>query len=272
MTIDTERASHIRKFSSLTVIGDSYASGDGAYSNAGNGSCRRNAGAFGFRLNKILKPDTFAFIPCSGAPVKDIQYKQVESKQYGQPDLVVFTAGGDNGGSFVKVLLSCILQPSEKKCDKALEYADKIADDLPTSLAPLYQAMTNKESSGRKREIIHLGYVQMYNRDAPVEDCPAHGGRQGSDVTWPSTGKGGYRDKINKTIVKINSKIKEAAHANGVTYLDPDSLFSGHRFCDGPDAAWMQHRLSFANEGGIICHPTWEGHSLYIESILNYLS
>ena len=144
---------------------------------------------------------------------------------------------------------------NSKKCDKALANAEGVANDLPNSLQPLYDAIKSKPAptTGRKREIIHLGYVQMYNRDGAVDQCPAHGNKQGSDVTWPSTGPDGYRDRINKVIVKINSKIKEAADKNGVTYLDPDAHFNGHRFCDGPDKSWMQHKLSFSQEGGIIC-------------------
>jgi hypothetical protein len=252
------------------VIGDSYSSGDGALNNAGKGICRRNEGSFGFRLNNILKPESFQFIPCSGATVKDIQTRQVGSSDYGQPDLVVFTAGGDNGGSFISVLINCIVRPGEKKCDRALEHADNVGEALPASLAPLYQAIIGQPSTGRKREIIQLGYVQMYNRDNAVDQCPAHGGGKGSDVTWPSIGKGGYRDRINKTIVKINDKIRQAAMNNGVIFLDVDALFHGHRFCDGPDASWMQHRLSLS-EDGIICHPTFEGHGAYIKAVLEYL-
>lgn len=46
------------------------------------------------RLNSILKPTNFNFLPCSGASVPHILSKQVKSKAFGTPDLVTMTAGG----------------------------------------------------------------------------------------------------------------------------------------------------------------------------------
>ncbi|KAF2435199.1 SGNH hydrolase [Tothia fuscella] len=266
-------AAKVRHFTNLTVIGDSYSSGDGAQNNWGEGSCRRNVGAYGPRLNNLLHPDFFHFAACSGADVPHIQ-AQVKSSLYGDPELIVMTATGDNGGMFVKVLVACMIQKSGSACDAAVKYASVQADAIPGTLAPLYKDIKDEgKAAGKKLTIVHIGYAQLYNRDADAAQCPPKPTRfyLGVDVKWASKGPGGYRDKINNVILKVNRKIQEAANQDGIIYADADSFFEGHRFCDGPKNAWMQHKLALMQEAGVLCHPTFEGHGAYVNAALDAL-
>lgn len=233
----------------------------------GDGTCRRNHGSYPKRLNALLNPGSFNFLSCSGADASHIIKAQVHSSHFGSPDLVTMTAGGDNDGVFVKILLGCLVNKKKSQCDKALALAETTAEKIPERLAPLYEDIksTNVDPN-KKRTIIHLSYVQMYNRDADKSECPQHG----TDLSWPTTGEGGYRDKINKTILKMNAKIKEAAEKAGVIYVDVDPYYEGHRFCDGGEP-WMQHHLNFKT-GGVLCHPTMDGHGAYMNATLTALA
>lgn len=248
-------------------MGDSYSSGDGAFGGWGSGKCKRNKGSYGSRLNGILKPTTFAYLPCSGASVPNILKKQVKSKHFGTPDLVTFTAGGDNGGVFIKILMGCILHKSKKKCDAALAVGEETLSKMAETLKPVYEAiMGSTGDDGEPPKAIHLGYVQMWARDTDKSECPKHG----TDVSWASNGVGGYRDQINNLIVRINAATKEEADKHGVTFVDVDPYYEGHRLCDGQDASWLQHRLTL-HENGVLCHPTWDGHTAYINATLHAL-
>jgi hypothetical protein len=220
------------------------------------------------RLNNVLKPTNFNFIPCSGASVPNILKKQVQSNSFGKPDLVTMTAGGDNGGIFVKILMGCVLHKSVKKCDAALQHGEETLLKLADTLTPVYEAIMFKNSPDAPApKVIHLGYVQMSSRDTEKFLCPKHG----TDVSWASNGEGGYRDKINNLITRINEKTKEEAEKHGVTFVDVDPYFEGHRLCDGQDVSWMQHRLTL-RENGVLCHPTWDGHGAYINATLHALA
>ncbi|QDS77539.1 hypothetical protein FKW77_000997 [Venturia effusa] len=260
-------AADLPQYESFAVVGDSYSSGDGAFGGWGRGNCKRNKGSHGSRLNSVLKPTTFAYLPCSGAPVGNILKKQVETKAFGTPDLVTMTAGGDNGGIFVKILMACILHKSSKKCDKALKVGEATLLKLPSTLTPVYEAIMNKTGDdGVPPKVLHLGYVKMWARDTPKSECPKHG----TDVSWASNGVGGYRDQINELIVRINQATKEEADKHGVTFVDVDPYFEGHRLCDGQDASWLQHRLTL-RENGVLCHPTLDGHTAYMNASLHAL-
>lgn len=139
---------------------------------------------------------------------------------------------------------------------------------LPDTLAPIYSAIMEKTGDdGVPPTVIHLGYVQMWARDTPKSSCPKHG----TDVSWATNGIGGYREKINNLIARINAKTKEEADRHGVTFVDVNPFFEGHRLCDGQDASWMQHRLTL-RENGVLCHPTWDGHGAYINATLQALA
>jgi hypothetical protein len=266
----SDLAAEVMHYNDYTAVGDSYSSGDGALKGWGVGKCKRNQGAHGPRLNTLLKPDKFQFSACSGADVPHIR-KQLNGSHYGEPDLITMTATGDNEGMFVKVLLACFVKKNAKRCDAAVEFASGAADRIPETLAPLYADIRARNAgTDRNQTIIHLGYAALFNRDADYDNCPVKPlriFRSGVDVRWATRGPGGYREKINNVILKVNSKIKESADAAGVTFVDVDPYFEGHRFCDGPTDAWMQHHLNF-KEDGVLCHPTFEGHGAYIKATL----
>lgn len=267
LTLHLALAADLPHYDSFTVVGDSYSSGDGAFGGWGSGNCKRNKGSHGSRLNSILKPTTFAYLPCSGASVPNILKKQVKSKHFGTPDLVTMTAGGDNGGIFVKILLGCILHKSKKKCDNALKVGEETLLTIPATLTPVYEAIMNKiGDDGVPPKVLHLGYVKMWARDTDASECP----KEGTNVSWATNGIGGYRDKINDLISRINKATKEEADKWGVTFVDVCPYFEGHRLCDGQDASWLQHKLTL-HENGVLCHPTYDGHSAYINATLHAL-
>jgi hypothetical protein len=180
------------------------------------------------------------------------------------------SATGDNDKMFMNILKNCILHKRAKMCDDALKTASSSAEKIPATLEPLYKTIHTKSKQANKTTtIIHAGYVRMYNVQAPKDQCPSK--KVGTDVTWATVGKGGYRERINDIVTKVNSKIKESAEKAGVVHVDVDPYFEGHRFCDGPSNSWMQHALHL-RENGILCHPTWEGHSAYVNATLKALA
>lgn len=254
-------------FHSYTALGDSYSTGDAALNGWGHGHCRRNDGSYPFRLNKILQPTNFQFQACSGADTAHIDQLQVKPDSFGKPDLVTITAGGDDESSFVKILLACILQGRKKKCDSALAHGQETVKGLTAKLVPLYKEILANQGKSN-RTLVVLGYVQLYDRDGDEKHCP----KGGVDFTWPSTGKGGYRDQINKMVLAWNDAIQKAVlQVPGAVYADVDAPWEGHRFCDSKGGEpWMQHRLGLGT-GGIVCHPNFEGHGVYINQTLKAL-
>ncbi|RDI83009.1 Endoribonuclease [Venturia inaequalis] len=265
-------AADLPHYESLTVIGDSYSSGDGAFGSSTDEDCKRNKGSHGSRLNSILKPTSFAYLACSGASALNVLKNQVESQSFGTPDLVTMTAGGNNDDIFVKLLLACILLKSKEECDNALKVGEATLLKLPATLTPLYEAIMNKTGDdGAPPQVLHLGYVKIWARDTSRSECP----KDGTDVSWASNGFGGHRDKINDLISRFNKVTKAEAEENGVIFVGVDPYFEGHRLCDGQDASWLQHG-HFGNnltseENGVLCHPTFDGHSAYINATLHAL-
>jgi hypothetical protein len=107
----------------------------------------------------------------------------------------------------------------------------------------------------------------MWSRDTHKSECSKYG----TDVSWASAGEGGCRDKINNLITRIKEKTRKTAEAHGVTFVDVNPHFEGHRLCDGQNVSRMHHRFTL-RENGVLCHPTWDGHGAYINAILHALA
>lgn len=128
--------------------------------------------------------------------------------------------------------MQCIVFNNHPMCDKSIKKAEDTIDGIHVNVAEPYGPAKPKNlAPDQQRKVVVLGYAGFYNRDAPKSACPGFENR-GMDVGWPSTGVGGYRDRIDKTIRYMNSEIKKAADLAGVMYADVDAQSEGHRFCN----------------------------------------
>ncbi|MDI1490976.1 MAG: hypothetical protein OHK93_002181 [Ramalina farinacea] len=264
-----------------TAIGDSYTSGImrlSAINRDPDKECWRTMGSYAWQFARrhIDTIETFGFPACSGADTAIIE-KEINSTEegnrlnphyeFGHPDLVSITAGGNNGDTFTGVIKGCVYPSHELmfSCKKALKKADKVLDHLQPELETLYRhAKThNLPSTGIEwRDVFVLGYARFYNIDGG--DCPILGSQH---FPIPSLGPNGIAAKVNKLVLRMNDVIKAAAEAAGVAYVDIDAAFEGHRICDKPhEEGEFQDDIFYFFHGGMgkdgyaPFHPTERGH------------
>lgn len=281
------------QFRNYTAIGDSYTSGDGDYvtlSGDPNQACRRTASSYPYQFLKTYgtRLNSFNFPACSGADTDGVT-SQIDSGSisssfpqinydFGTPDLVSVTAGGDNNEIFTDTITACVVQllfkpPTDpvylQNCENNLTAAANTISNIQSKLEAVYaDAKTRNLLSGQQRSIFVLGYAQFYNLNSTVDACD-----QVFDFKVPSLGPTGIASQINALVLSMNDMIKKAAASQGVTYVDIDQSFIGHRICDVPDnnvtsvvefqKSLKQYFFNMATYAPF--HPTTEGY----ESMMN---
>lgn len=264
-----------------TALGDSYTAGNMRLSSIAEDpdkACHRTMGSYAWQFTQrhLNTLKEFSFPACSGADTDEIE-KEINSTEpgigpianygFGHPDLVSITAGGNNEHTFSHVIKNCVYPSHEAllSCRKALRKAGKVLDGLQPDLESLYRHASthNLDPSGfESRDVFVLGYARFYN---PLGvDCPLVGSEH---FPVPSLGEDGTAAKINALVVRMNDVIRAAAEASGVTYVDIDGAFEGHRICDQPvEEGEFQEDLFYyqkgdnGKDGYAPFHPTKRGH------------
>ena len=217
------------------ALGDSYSSGTGTrtYINDGT-SCQRSVYAYP-SLIAVSKGYSLNFRACSGATVDDVLNLQLGAVVTGTA-YVSITVGGNDAG-FAAVLTECALPAWASNCNAAIDRARSIINNqLPSRLLTLYVAVRAKSS-----RVVAAGYPLIFNG----EDCNL--------FTWFSPTE---EARLNATATLLNGKIKSAAAAAGVAYVDPTTAFDNHAVCDSPE--WINGLSSPTSES---FHPNRAGHS-----------
>lgn len=223
------------------ALGDSYAAGDGAGSSRWlphlDPACGRFSDAYPAQLanNGSLSIEHFRNVACGGATTTSILYKQMFSLR--GADLVTIQVGG-NEVDFFPVLNECIQQWRPlSTCDREVNRARSLIQS-----SRFVQAFDNmvKHAAGKTNigeHLLILGYARFFN--AETEQC--------NHVSFSKTNPANIlsnelRASFNDLVTMLNVVIEASARAHGATYVDTDTLFEGHRFCeegvDEPRSDW----------------------------------
>jgi lysophospholipase L1-like esterase len=213
------------------ALGDSYSSGVGAGSESG--SCDQSPNAYPVLWAAANSPASFTFAACSDATTSDVISGQLSSLN-SSTTLVSITIGGNDVG-FSSIMETCVLK-STSSCESAVSAAEQYASTiLPGKLAA---TLADIRSDAPKAKIIVADYPDFY--DLGVWFCL---GLSGAD-----------HRALDNGINDLDGVIQAAAAANGDTFADVRSQFSGHELCDG--SGWL-HSVTLPI--GDSYHPTATG-------------
>ena len=256
---------------SYTAIGDSFAAGlraipgahlpwcddrDSKKDNCTSGACLKNLGSYPYLASTSNDWDLerFNFLACAGSNTISCKDNQVNSPDFGTPDVVSIHIGGNNNDSFGPVMTNCIYKRGWG-CDEALKNAESTIASIEVHFDDLFNAIRTKpyRDDTQARHVFAMGYPKFYNATT-VGSC------QSWQINWPSPGKDGMRQRLNSLIDGINAQIKNATiRAGGVYfhYVDADAYFDGHRLCDQTDDVWFQYLLEWATRQELETTERW---------------
>ena len=244
---------------SYAALGDSYASGDGAGSTKVlphfDVGCGRFSDAYPVQLANSsaldVQESAFLNLACGGQSTLTVLRGQVP--QITDSQLVTLTVGG-NEADFFAVLNECIHQWRPiSSCDKEWRKSRSLIEstEFIDNYGKLVKGAVQNLKPGARLFI--TGYARFFNDE--TEQC--------SHITFSRTDPNNLltcamRAKFNDLISKLNDVIKAAAETFDAKYIDIDSIFEGHRFCEEDvlepdphrDETWF-FNLKYKNEASL---------------------
>ncbi|WP_433530909.1 SGNH/GDSL hydrolase family protein [Micromonospora sp. CA-263727] len=222
------------------ALGDSYASGVGAYPyDSASGACLRSPKSYPRTLVSSLGGYTLKDVTCSGATIADVRSKQLSALS-SNTALVSITVGG-NDAQFSAVARACLTE-SEVYCKEATGYSSYYArNQMVGELAGLYGEIKRRAP---RAKVVVLGYPRLV---APTGSCGA---------ISPSTTK---RANMNANADAVAEGTRAAASRAGVTFVDMRPVFAGYEACS---ARPFIHGVDLTRLTETF-HPTADGHGAY---------
>lgn len=250
----------------MASIGDSWAAGaavTGRDMYDDNNSCLRNKVAWEAQMagdnSWTDSAIDFKFVACSGAQLVAAAKGDPENGQpdaqlngAGSPHLLTMELGGNNC-HFSDIARACIYvghaalgdgkeYPNpDGDCYQAItKWEEYILSDSRVAKGSLYfdhhQTLLDifewNTIKGRDDFYLYIvGYAEFFNTSPGSDWC--------NDQTFGKVRKprlsNALRSKMNELVRNVNSKIAQSVkdmHNNHISFLDPSSLYDGHRFCE----------------------------------------
>ena len=234
-------------------MGDSYASGIGAGAlpqEPDPDRCFRCSNAYpkliqSGQTSLQPNPERFNFVACSGAKFSEILQKQLSDQDrpgrpaWGDaPEFVTITMGGNDIG-ILALVLTCIysIRILVIGCDAVIQRGFDIveSDDFRRDM---FEVIYIVQSQGRRLHgpnfhIFVTGYAQLFN--SRTEQCDGVTFKPDSLRLPAQYLTQARRRRMNELALSLNLAIKAVVEnfpGGGVTFVDYDALFNGHRFCD----------------------------------------
>lgn len=181
-------------------VGDSFAAGVGAGSTI-DSSCDRRSVSYPGLLNADTDKQLVSFLACSGADTADVtaQARMLSKKV----KVVTVTVGGNDVG-FADVMQACFVFVNPTTCESRIT-AGAAAAQSDAFEASLAGVITTIKSRVPQAKIIVTGYPLLFD---------------------PSTSYT-YGVRVNAETVTLNNVIEQVAVANGATFVDVETAFSG---------------------------------------------
>lgn len=236
-------------------LGDSFSSGEGAYSykngtDTRQNKCHLSLRSYPFVLGQELGLSTYHSVACSGAVIDDFIYPEQgaynsklsqasgkaddssDAEIYAEylpgyrvqknfvdrdkPAVITLTAGGNDIG-FSDIIKRCVGLDTCYPYREEREQLLNLIDDQFDRLADLYQQVRQASGSAETR-IYVLGYPEVAQ---PEGSCAANVHLNKGELYF-----------ANEFIDYLNSVIQQAAAKAGVLYVDVGHALDGHRFCE----------------------------------------
>lgn len=218
-------------------LGDSYSSGNGAYSANLDVGCGRNTYAYPYLVAQARPNTHLNFVACQGAVTDDVVSSQVNSLT-ADTDYVSITIGGNDVG-FANLIFNCASTFSFN-CENAVnDTKAKITNELPAKLDRAYAAIKAKAPNAT---VAVLGYPRLFGRDL---SCAASDGISAQEAVW-----------ANEISDMLDATTADRAGAAGFTYKSSIASFARHDVCA---ATPYINGKSWSMADGY--HPTRAGYS-----------
>jgi GDSL-like lipase/acylhydrolase family protein len=298
------------------ALGDSFASGEGAFNyelgtDEEENKCHLSRNSYPYLINDVFPNESFHSVACSAAkivnitggngirsrergedfedPLKDNQYDpesvpgnnslgdwipgykaQVEfvKDEDDKPNVITISVVGNDIG-FSDKIKRC-LEPDT--CFATYEDRYEVAVEINSrfyTLANTFKRLKNVASPDAK--IYVVGYPQIAH---PEGACGTNVRLNRAELEF-----------ANLLASHLNTMISQAAANAGVRYVDAESAFAGHRFCEAEDHNLAVNGLTKGNDigpdvgpfdigviGNESYHPTALGHRLLKDAIMTQTS
>lgn len=282
------------------ALGDSYASGEGAYNykkgtNQPGNNCRISLDSYAYLIKTQMNFSHAESVACSGAKQKDARKyyeqeyrddkpqsngkddKSYDAEIYSQflpgyrwqseflrnyhPKAVTISIGGNDIG-FGEKLKHCILSPYD--CYSSSNERNSILTELKAQFPELVKTYNALKAASPETKIYVIGYPNIAN---PGGDCALNVRLSSEEM------------KLSESLVAdLNYVIKAAAERAGVFYVDTTEAFHGARLCEtsfnntavngivlGDDQGFSNFRFI----GSESYHPNKLGHQRYASTIIS---
>ena len=283
--------------SQYLALGDSFASGEGAYTymdgtDTSNNKCHLSGVSYPFLISSVLNFNSYHSVACSGAKIDDIidageeytgQAKdgkprrerdvdtilntfqpgyidQLDFVKTNRPQIITISTVGNDIG-FGNILKRCLAPGTcYSSYEDRLELLRQINgrfDNLTGMLGQL------KAAAPANAQIYVIAYPQLAY---PGGDCAINVHLNAQEL-----------DFSRLLISYLNSMIKNATQNAGVQYIDTEDALNGHRLCETTSNNIAVNGLTAGNDAPIASlgplgqesfHPNALGHQLLAEAIL----
>lgn len=298
-TVKRERYSmvvpgHKKSLLGLLAMGDSYISGEGAFSyrdgtNTGRNQCHQSLRSFPYLLSDPF--NSFASVACSGAKLINVEglsgeattaqlvneqqptdielslarlnrvpgyERQMHFIDQDLPEVVLLSLGGNNIG-FDDIVKACMWKGT---CYESYSDRKELVSQINTlffELRQLYADLLDKQNADRRLYIVGYPQIVKYNGD-----CDTNVFLNDTEILFS-----------NDLIRYLNSIIEKAAYEAGAFYVDVEDVFKGNRLCEGKhDGIAVNGFTVTTNEGtstGFTVtesyHPNLLGHQLLADAV-----
>ena len=244
------------------ALGDSFASGDGAYdyqqgTDTSTNHCRLSAHAYPNLIWQELGLQPAESLACSGSIISQVARSATKTSAV----LTVSVGGNDIG--FGKRLIRCIeADTCYSSYEDRLELVRQI-NNLFNPLVKLYHDLRQSAPPGGKVYVI--GYPDLIKTNG---DCGLNVRLSAAEI-----------DFANLAVNYLNGVIQQAALKAGVLYVDTTGSLDGHRLCEASSQLAV-NGITVGNDiidwglvsgpfGSESFHPNQLGHRLLKDSILS---
>lgn len=283
------------------ALGDSFASGEGAYeykasTDTGHNMCHLSQRSYPYLISSTLGFGQYESVACSGAVMKDVTdnsaiYRKENEQSKGKfdesfdneiftnflpgyraqnefnrlrmPGIITVSIGGNDIG-FGDIIIRCI---DTDTCYDNYEDRMQLVGSINRQFNNLVSTYIQiKTSADPRTKIYIIGYPQIAKPDG-VCDMNVH--LNNEEVKFAA-----------QLVTHLNSVIKKAAENAGVYYVDVEDSLNGHRMCE-PMWSWevAVNGLTAGNDkidlpyihgpiGNESYHPNAMGHDLLKQKIL----
>jgi hypothetical protein len=279
-------AGHTTSRSSYLALGDSFASGEGAYeyepgTDTSTNGCHTSRLSYPYLITADLGISSFHSVACSGAESQHIlaraqypdlpvpnplgtwlpgRYPQITYVAWGQPEVITISVIGNDIDFEGKVMrctrASTCFNTAEERTSIGVELNNKF-----TILTDVFREI--KSASLPSTSIYVMGYPQIAMEN----------GSCGQNVRFDS-------DEVkltNQIVNHLNYVIEQAAAQEGVKYINISDALHGHRLCE-PTSNKALHAYSPGTETPLPLigpakkesyHPNTLGHRLLKQKIIS---